>query len=121
MYFTAITLLANGKFQSIHKEPQEEAAPLINYVTEQRNDDVSKAIERWKIDQRELADAKRRIHHLEQKLKSLESKLPKRYRSVKFLSYRSKKRILVRILFHFAITDMNYFIFYFLLMLSVSV
>ena len=43
-----------------------------------------------------LYEAKRRIRELEEKLASLEFRIPKKFPDVKFLNYRSRKRILVR-------------------------
>ncbi|CAH1399123.1 unnamed protein product [Nezara viridula] len=93
----AIVFLANGEFRGkeISQKPviKEIKAPVDG--SEPKNDDISKAYLRWKIDKKELIDAKSRIYLLEQKVKSLEAKLPKPYPHVKFLSYRAKKRILV--------------------------
>ncbi|XP_014271499.1 UDP-glucuronic acid decarboxylase 1 [Halyomorpha halys] len=92
----AIVFLANGEFREkkIPQEPIKEIKVSID-GSDHKNDDISKAHLRWKIDKKELIEAKRRIYLLEQKVKSLEAKLPKPYPHVKFLSYRAKKRILV--------------------------
>lgn len=42
-----------------------------------------------------LLDAKRRIRELEDKLSSLEFRIPKKFPDVKFLNYHSRRRILV--------------------------
>lgn len=44
----------------------------------------------------------KRIKHLERKIKQLESRIPKQFPDVKFLNYRSRKRILVRTHTHFS-------------------
>lgn len=91
----AIVFLANGEFQGkeISQEPVKEIKAPVD--ASELKDDISKAYLRWKVDKKELIEAKRRIYLLEQKVKSLEAKLPKPYPHVKFLSYRAKKRILV--------------------------
>lgn len=43
----------------------------------------------------DLAEAKRKIAELETKLQSLETRIPKKYPDVKYLNYKSRKRILV--------------------------
>lgn len=45
--------------------------------------------------QRELAEAKARIREIEAKLKQLESNIPHKYPDVRFLNYKSRKRILI--------------------------
>ena len=97
MLSTAIIFLTNGDFRKkeVLQEPIKEVeTPIIN-MPEQK-----KAFLRWKIDKKELAEAKRRIFILEQRLKSIESNLPRPYPNVKFLSYRVKKRILVSMSFY---------------------
>lgn len=44
-----------------------------------------------------LKEAYKRINDLEMKVKELEHRIPHRYTDVKFLNYKSRKRILVRI------------------------
>lgn len=51
----------------------------------------------------DLAEAKRKIAELETKLQSLETRIPKKYPDVKYLNYKSRKRILVNV-------ELSYFI-----------
>lgn len=56
---------------------------------------------RQTIDVTGLEEAKERIRQLEAKLMSLDRRIPKAFPTVHFLSYRSKKRILVGGLYYF--------------------
>lgn len=44
---------------------------------------------------RNLQEAQKKIRELENKIKDLEKRIPQRYPDVKYLNYRSRKRILV--------------------------
>lgn len=65
-----------------HKEipPPVPVAPVVRTKTDEN---------------RQLAEAQHRIRELEAKLRRLELRVPQRYPDVKFLNYRSRKRILV--------------------------
>lgn len=64
-----------------------------------RGGDELNVVELWHgrqtIDVTGLEEAKERIRQLEAKLMSLDRRIPKPFPTVHFLSYRSKKRILV--------------------------
>lgn len=57
----------------------------------------------------ELLEAKSRIDQLEKKIAILEGRVPQKYPEVKFLGYKERKRILVRLLF--ILTHRNNFSF----------
>ena len=60
-------------------------------------------------DIQDLQEAQKRIRELEKKIKDLEKRIPQRYPDVKYLNYRSRKRILVSIILfiHFMVTYYN--------------
>ncbi|XP_031338349.1 UDP-glucuronic acid decarboxylase 1-like isoform X2 [Photinus pyralis] len=57
--------------------------------------DLDNTVEKTYLLKKELEDAAVRIMELEQKLESLESRVPRKYAEVTFLNYLKKKRILI--------------------------
>lgn len=94
-----VVLLVSAEFLSnknIDEVKQVKVVQVTSNEPELKYDNTYKSSYlRWRIDKKELIDAKRRIFFLEEKLKNLEARLPRPYPNVNFLSYRAKKRILV--------------------------
>ncbi|XP_063977162.1 UDP-glucuronic acid decarboxylase 1 isoform X2 [Diachasmimorpha longicaudata] len=105
-FFTLCVLLIFGFYQTIVKfdavprqSPRSRLVPNIEDRASQERLDNYEDSSIVKNQVNDLEEAKRRIHELEEKLRTIEAKvndrIPKNFPTVKFLNYKNRKRILV--------------------------
>lgn len=84
----------NDRAQHYAENGQEKLSPLSPVVKEPQNlEDITS-----------LDEAIIRIKNLEQRLKDIEYRIPKKYPEVNFLTYKDRKRILVSVLINASLT-----------------